>query len=125
MKTAKKFLIPFDEKGNLVSDPIDLEFVRRIPDPSKVTWKENVPFQDRMRVGPVTKPNDYHTSKSSTFCEVTSLSTGKSFPMYMSDLMDVVSSTDVIRGEISGTWAFTRHATKVSIYMLSTDASSW
>lgn len=119
-----EFKVPFDEHGNLITDPYVINWEWEIPDPSKVTWKENIPFSDTMRIGLAINYNSYHASKSSSFHETTSTSTGKSFPIYNSDLARVIEHNILDHGVVSGTWKFTRHSGKIGIHMVFNDANA-
>jgi hypothetical protein len=103
----------------LTTDPYVINWKWEIPDPNKVTWKDNVPFFDTMKIGPVANARSYHSCPKSTFCEATSITTGKHYPIYNSDLAELISSVVLDHGEVPGTWAFKRCSGKISIYLVS------
>jgi hypothetical protein len=92
--------IPFDQNGNM------LTYVNRDGKSfsggyiEEVVWKENYEFADTFHI------TNYVRGRSSIAFELISCGDGKRYYMFVSDFVEMVQSSVVEKGVVSGTWTF-------------------
>lgn len=91
-KTAGKYQIPFDENGNM----------REYPNHYGDTfWRDNDPFHADMQV------IGYERGRSAVRV-ILKDSTERKWPMFISDLVDLIKTSDILDGKVSGQWVGTK-----------------
>ena len=93
-------LAPFDNHGNLMHYPETiwghnekLEWIGTEP-----TWQELPPFYGEYRF------DSYHRGRSAVYFQFREKGTDRLWPMFLTDLADVLKTVSIDKGLIRGTW---------------------
>ena len=89
MKKVYAGKIPYDQKHNRLLHYVDIW--------STIEWRDNEPFRAKMKVVSVNR------GRSAAYFELRS-DEGVIYPMFMTDMFDMVTLTVVKKGVVSGSW---------------------
>lgn len=96
-KKMKPAQAPFDTEDNLLSYP-----------EGDVRWYDNHEFEATVRI------ESFERGRSARFIAVNA-ATGKSYPIFMVDMLDVMKRKEIIRGTVSGTWFFRKRGSNYGL----------
>ena len=102
-------LVPFDEKGNMLS-----YIAKDLPEEEKekITWVEKYEFEDTFEI------LDFAKGSSSIQLVFKSQTTDKLFSMFQKDLINLLKTATISEGKVSGNWAFQKRGVCHGIIMV-------
>ena len=92
MTKTGAYQIPYDEHGSM----------REYAGYGATEWRDNDPFSATMQVV------GYERGRSAVRVIMENEATNQRFPMFISDVVDLMMTSDIIDGKVSGTWAGTK-----------------
>lgn len=95
---ASTYEIPFDANGNMLS----------YPDFRTAEKKSVYVFPENMTV------DGFSRGRSSAQFTLID-SKGKKYCMFMSDMFDMISRTDILKGQVAGEWTFVKKGTNYGL----------
>lgn len=108
--------IPFDELGNLLTyAPHERDPNNPLCGPcysDKGKWIKNFDFYDKLHI------DNCHRGRSAANFQLSSDINGKEYTMFMSDLVDMIQKTTIIKGSIEGIWTFCKKGSNYGIVFL-------
>lgn len=80
--------MPIDKDGNWM----------HFPDYGLAGWEQVTPFDDDMKI------DGMRSGRSAKYVILKSVATGRTYPMFVSDLVEFVRHGDIFNGVLHGTW---------------------
>jgi hypothetical protein len=103
-----KFRVPFNLQGSLLHHAVERY------SGSLVEWRENVPFEATVRM------NHHRRGRSATYFVWTD-DKGHEYPMFMTDLLDLVANSVIDKGVVTARWVVSKYGQNYGIKLYSED----
>lgn len=119
-KQSTVIKVPFDFRGNLMHYSYDWQNLDKTLTENPgygfaYEWRDNQPFQANLHL------NTYQRGRSAAYFVWEETGTAKSFPMFLTDMLDMLQRATITRGIITGWWIVAKRGANYGIKLYALD----